>query len=217
MLDDFCGKECGPGQPCAPPEGSLEERFERGLTFEQFLETVTEHRDLWHKLAKRAAIPEDLAVRARALPGTWHLLVLSEGWCGDSHSVMPYLARLTEAAPQIDLRILQRDANLDLMDSHLTGNSRSIPIVIVLDANFEERGWWGPRPTPLQEWVSAVGMTLAKEERYREVRTWYVRDRGVTTLTEIVCLLERLADPHRRAIRGNGADAARAAAREGAM
>ena len=209
MQDAFCcGKECGPGQPCAPPEGSLKERFERGLPFEQFLEMVAEHRDLWRSLAKRAALPEDLVAHARALPGRWHLLLLSDDWCGDSVNVVPYVARLTEAAPQIDLRILPRDANLDLMDAHLTGTSRSIPVVIVLDEDFRERGWWGPRPAPLQEWVRDTGMTLPKEARYREVRTWYARDRGVTTLAEIIGLLERLADPHRRA----AADAAAGAA-----
>ena len=209
MQDAFCcGKECGPGQPCAPPEGSLKERFERGLPFEQFLEMVAEHRDLWRSLAKRAALPEDLVAHARALPGRWHLLLLSDDWCGDSVNVVPYVARLTEAAPQIDLRILPRDTNLDLMDAHLTGTSRSIPVVIVLDEDFRECGWWGPRPTPLQEWVLAVGMGLPKDARYREVRSWYARDRGVTTLGEIVGLLERLADPHRHAAADGTAGAA---------
>ena len=53
-----------------------------------------------------------------------------------------------EAVPNLDLRMIERDQNLDLMDAHLTnGKSRSIPVVILLDDGFCERGWWGPRPT----------------------------------------------------------------------
>jgi hypothetical protein len=34
------------------------------------------------------------------------------------------------------------------------------------------------------------GMKLPKEERYREVRTFYARDHGLTTMTELVEMLE---------------------------
>jgi hypothetical protein len=90
------------------------------------------------------------------------------------------------------------------MDAHLTGTSRSIPVIIVLDDAFEERGWWGPRPTVLQHWVSGQGQLLEKSARYREARTWYARDRGRTTLEEVVSIIERAAR----------ADAERAAAQD---
>ena len=89
--------------------------------------------------------------------------------------------------------VLARDANPDIMDAHLTGHSRSIPVIIVLDDAYEERGWWGPRPTALQRWVSGQGQLLEKSTRYREARTWYARDRGRTTLEEVVSMLERAA------------------------
>ncbi|HET6230231.1 MAG TPA: thioredoxin family protein [Longimicrobiaceae bacterium] len=171
----------------------LEDRFGQGMTFAEFLEVAVENRELWPKLYERAALPEAFAARVRALPGRWHLLVLSEDWCGDSVNTIPMLQRLTEAAPGVDLRLLGRDANLDLMDAHLTGTSRSIPVVMVLDEDFRERGWWGPRPAPLQKWVLEEGLKLPKEERYKLVRTWYVRDRGATMLEEVVSLLERIA------------------------
>jgi hypothetical protein len=43
----------------------------------------------------------------------------------------------------------------------------------------------------LQHWVSGQGQLLEKSARYREARTWYARDRGRTTLEEVVSLLER--------------------------
>jgi hypothetical protein len=35
------------------------------------------------------------------------------------------------------------------------------------------------------------GMALPKDERYREVRTFYARDHGLTTMNEIVGMLEQ--------------------------
>ena len=108
-------------------------------------------------------------------------------------NTVPVVARLAERCANLDLRVLGRDANPDLMDAHLTGSSRSIPVIIVLDEAFVERVWWGPRPTVLQRWVSGQGQLLEKTTRYREARTWYARDRGRTTLEEVVSMLERAA------------------------
>jgi hypothetical protein len=48
------------------------------------------------------------------------------------------------------MRIVERDKNLDLIDAHLTGTSRSIPVIMLLDGDYVERGWWGPRPGPFR-------------------------------------------------------------------
>jgi hypothetical protein len=56
---------------------------------------------------------------------------------------------------------------------------------------FEECGWWGPRPRALQRWVIEEGLQLQKDVRYKEIRTFYARDRGVTTIREIVEMLEQ--------------------------
>jgi len=89
------------------------------------------------------------------------------------------------------MRILARDENLDIMDTHLTGKSRSIPIVILLNNKFQDCGWWGPRPSPLQKWVLEKGLLLPKDERYKEIRRYYARDRGITTMHELVDMLEQ--------------------------
>ena len=152
------------------------------------------NQELWRSIAAHVHVPEELVERVGAIPGDWHLLVLSEDWCGDAVNTVPLIARLAELTPNLDCRILGRDANPDLMDTHLTGTSRSIPVVILLDDRYEERGWWGPRPRPLQQWVLGEGRALPSSERYREVRRWYARDRGVTTLEEVVEMLEAARD-----------------------
>ena len=71
--------------------------------------------------------------------------------------------------------------------------SRSIPVVIVYDEDFNEIGWWGPRPGEIQSWVMSEGLALPSPERYKHVRRWYARDRGRTTLTELLDIFQKAA------------------------
>lgn len=169
----------------------MRNRFESGRTFNELLEAVRKNEALWKEVHARARIPDQVLKAVRELKGQWYLLALSEDWCGDAVNLLPFLARLAEQADNVDLRILSRDDNPDLMDTHLTGGrSRSIPVVMALDSHFQERGWWGPRPAPLQEWVVGEGLALESGPRYREIRRYYARDKGRTFLAEIVALLQ---------------------------
>ena len=167
-------------------------RFESAPDFATYLDGVEKNRELWHAVHQRARLPDEVVEQARRVPGGWHLVALSEDWCGDAVNTLPVVARLAEEAGW-DFRVLGRDDNPDLMDTHLTnGRSRSIPVVIVYDEDFREVGWWGPRPGEIQEWVMSEGLALPSPERYKHVRRWYARDRGRTTLAEI---LELFPDP----------------------
>ena len=174
---------------------TLKNRYDAAPTFESLLASALQNRELWATMYRLARVPEPLVQRVRSLPHRSHLLVLSEDWCGDAVNTLPAIAKLASLSPEtVDLRVLARDQNLDLMDAHLTGASRSIPVVIVLDEEYVERAWWGPRPRELQAWVTGPGKALDKAERYREIRRWYARDRALSTLEEVVTLIERPAN-----------------------
>ena len=151
---------------------------------------VEKNAELWRSIYERTRIPDSYVDRVHALGRSWHLLALSEDWCGDAVNVVPVVAKLADLAGNLDVRVLGRDANPDIMDAHLTGASRSIPVIILLDAHFDECGWWGPRPLELQSWVLGPGRSLEKTERYREIRRWYARDQGRAILEEVVSKFE---------------------------
>ena len=179
---------------------TLKRRYCEATPFVTFLDGVETNADLWRSIARRAEVPDGDVERVRALGRRWHLLVLAEDWCGDAVNTLPVLAKLADIADNLDLRVLSRDANPGLMDSHLAPNgARAVPVVIALDADFVERGFWGSRPSPLKHWVESEGMSMPRDERYREIRRWYARDRGATTLDEVIGLLERGAISRRAA------------------
>ena len=170
------------------------DRFHAAAPFRAYLDSVRENQDLWRGVYDRARLPANAGAQARAVRGTWRLLALSEDWCGDAANILPVAARLAESSPGLELRVLPRDDNPDLMDAHLTnGRSRSIPVIMLLDADGCERGWWGPRPASLQKWVMEEGMKMEPGPRYREVRRFYARDKGRSIVEELLALLREAA------------------------
>lgn len=166
-------------------------RWESAPTFADWLPTVEKNAELWEAVYTHATVADDFVARVRRLGGPWHLLVLGADWCGDAVNVVPVVQRLVDRVLGIDLRVLDRDLNPDIMDAHLTGKSRSIPVVMMFNPQFRELGWWGPRPSELQAWVLGPGRTTPSDERHREIRRWYARDHGLSTLDEVVAMLER--------------------------
>lgn len=162
-------------------------RYEAAPRFPAYLETVTKYQELWHGMYRTAVVPPGTVDRLSRASGEMQLLVLSEDWCSDCFSVVPLIARLAEDAG-IELRVLPRDANLDLMDAHLSSGTRSIPVVMVLDADYRVQAWWGPRPAPLQRWYRNEPPS---PERSRRKRAWYARDRGRTVISEVLETVER--------------------------
>jgi hypothetical protein len=172
---------------------SLRDRYRDAPTFETMLATVTKNVELWTAMWRHARVDEDYVRRVSSLPGRWHLLVLSEDWCGDAVNTVPIVAKLVERCPNVDMRVLARDANPDLMDAHLTGGSRSIPVIIVLDEAYEERALVGAAAHRAAALGLGAGTVAGEDGALSRARTWYARDRGRTTLDEVVSMLERAA------------------------
>ena len=171
--------------------------WDSALTFAQAVEaSAPEHKGLWAAMHRTARIPEALVAETTALGRRFRLLVISEDWCGDAVNTVPVLARWAESAPNLELRIVRRDENPALMDAYLTGTSRSIPVVVVLTGEMEEVGHWGPRPSELQAWVVERKRGGAGKEIYPEIRKWYAKDKGESTLREILAVMA-LAPGHR--------------------
>ncbi len=123
-------------------------------------------------------------------PQKW--MVLTESWCGDAAQIVPILNAFSEINKNIDLQLLLRDENIELMDLYLThGKSRSIPKVIVAEADtMKELFHWGPRPAVLQEMMNTwVKDEWPFEEMKEELHLWYAKDQGISTQKEIAELL----------------------------
>jgi hypothetical protein len=174
---------------------SLADIHENAWTYDEMVAAAAKNVDLYTIARAHAVAPPEFAQRVEATDRRWHLLSMSEDWCGDSVNTLPWVDALAASTPRLDHRIIRRDEHLDLMDAHLTnGTARAIPIVVLLDERFVERAWWGPRPRELQMWFeSAEAQAMTKDERYKVLRTRYARDRGRAIMHEIVAMIEAVA------------------------
>ncbi len=149
-----------------------------------------------NRLDKRAKLNVDIieAVQNIKTPQIW--LVLSEGWCGDSAQILPYVNKMDELNDLIEFRIIFRDEHPEVMDAFLTnGKSRSIPKFIFLDAaTLDVLGTWGPRPKVAHDRYMtekedpAIGQKKASENMH----LWYTKNKGEENQKEFLEVLKKL-------------------------
>jgi len=110
---------------------------------------------------------------------TW--LVLTEGWCGDAAHSLPIINKLAGLQEKIELRIISRDDNDELMNNFLTNGSKSIPKLIAYNSDTKEViNSWGPRPSIATKMVADYKIkhgTLDPEFK-QNLQVWYNQDKG---------------------------------------
>jgi Thioredoxin len=116
-------------------------------------------------------------------------LVITEGWCGDSAQITPYLYLFSQQN-DAEIRVVLRDDNPAVMDLFLTHGSRSIPIIVMLDDHNQVVAQWGPRPLVLSDLVKGwKEQGLTKEEFNPLIHKWYADDKGNSCIQEWEALL----------------------------
>jgi hypothetical protein len=143
----------------------------------------------WDKTFK---VPVDIEQKIKSLDTELVFLALTESWCGDAAASLPIINKIAETSPNISLKVVLRDENLDLMDAFLTNGARSIPKVIVLDkANNEIVGEWGPRPSIATQMVEDCRREHGKltDEFKQELQMWYNKNKGQNILEDVLELL----------------------------
>ncbi|MGK0363427.1 MAG: hypothetical protein ACI85O_000472 [Saprospiraceae bacterium] len=129
-------------------------------------------------------------------PQLW--LVLTEAWCGDAAQIVPVMNKMAEVQPNITLRFILRDENLEVMDAFLTNGGRSIPkLIVTVGEDNEVIKDWGPRPSEVQEIVTLSKTELAaiEDDESRKIHTqaekynvqkWYAADKTKQIQEEIL-------------------------------
>ena len=147
------------------------------------------------RLDKTIKISEDTIQEFKKVkqPQTW--LVLTEGWCGDAAQNLPILDKIASDTANIDLKIVLRDENLDLMDLFLTNGGRSIPKLIALDKDNNVLDFWGPRPTIATKMVADYKeKNGALDPQFKQdLQVWYNKDKGKSVQEDFVNLVAKLS------------------------
>ncbi len=144
--------------------------YSRSKRLDKTAEIIVKRKGIFQKISERQ---------------TW--LVISEPWCGDAAQILPILNKLSQLSDNIDLKIVLRDENPELMDAFLTNGSRSIPKLIMLDENFNVIQTWGPRSKNatklVQDYKDEHGKIDATLKEMLQI--WYNNDKGASTVNDL--------------------------------
>ena len=143
------------------------------------------------RLDKTIKITEKTATEIQKLtePQTW--LVITEGWCGDAAQNLPVIQKMAALNENIDLKLVLRDENLELMDLFLTNGGRSIPKLVALDKDNNVLNTWGPRPTVATKMVADYKTEhgVLDAQFKQDLQVWYNKDKGISTQEDFLKFL----------------------------
>jgi hypothetical protein len=137
-------------------------------------------------------VPETVSALGQCSKNQYWLL-LTEAWCGDAAQIVPVIAKIAELSDHVDLKILLRDDNPDVMDQFLTNGGRAIPKLISVDTGNLNVLWhWGPRPKAAQAIMDAykANPVGSKHDTLKQIQLWYSRDKGISIQKELAGLLQ---------------------------
>jgi len=122
---------------------------------------------------------------------TW--LLITEGWCGDAAHILPVMNKMSTENENINLKVVLRDENPELMNHFLTNGSMSIPKLVVLNTNNEVLSSWGPRPS-----IATKMVTDYKEKHggldsdfKKDLQLWYNKNKGINIQEDLLTFLEQ--------------------------
>lgn len=182
---------------------NIKNYWNNAISFEQYLKDVeneilsdripefTPYYELNKKRMDRLLntyrVEEAQVARFEELNYSGKLLIISEGWCGDAAQSLPVIYRFFEK--YLEIKIVYRDQNEDLMNQYLTNGSKSIPIVLILNENKEVVAHWGPRPefgNELFRKFKNDEEAYSKEKLMEDMQMAYNKDKGAAIIEEMI-------------------------------
>ena len=147
------------------------------------------------RLDKTMTISQENSLKLQSLKGEYIWIVISEGWCGDAAQILSIVNLLAEVTKAIDLKIVLRDENLELMKLFLTNGAMAIPKLIVINKiTSSYLANWGPRPKGASDLIKNAKEKYGSitEEVKTELQLWYLQDKGMSTQNEIIAMMSSL-------------------------
>jgi len=145
-----------------------------------------------NRLEKTVKISTEIIQKLNQLNGDYIWLVISEGWCGDAAQILPVIYKMAELSEKINLKVVFRDENEDLMNLFLSNGTKSIPKLLILDkSTLDVLGHFGPRPIGAKQLILdyKAKYGIVDETAKTNLQLWYLHDKGLSIQKEILDLI----------------------------
>ncbi len=189
--------------------GDYKNYLQKGISYNQYKQQMAEdlalNADLkikeyinlnqrrMHRVEKTYVPSSEIITQVNKLKHKTYWLILTEHWCGDASQTLPALSTIAElSAGKIEMKLVYRDQNDELMNAYLTNGTKSIPKLIQLDEHLNVIGIWGPRPSVAQKLVKELKSNPATAAGYaNELHLWYAKNKQQDLEKEVAKLIYR--------------------------
>lgn len=170
---------------------NMEEEIKLGI-INDHSQYIPQNMQRMKRIGKTIKLIPEINEALTNLKHNYNWLIISEHWCGDASQIVPIMNAIAKQSDgKINLKLIYRDENLELMNAHLTNGTQSIPILLQLDENFHLNKVWGPRPQPCIDFVQELKKSPNFQEEFKEkLHKWYADDKGMSTQIELLSLLK---------------------------
>lgn len=189
---DAAGVSRSAGSITPRHDSTLVALYASGQDYRTFLGAAKARREMWVRHSEQAVVAPDVLATARGLMGTWRILVVAVDGCSDSVNTIPYIAKLVELVPSLEMRVVLPGPGAPVMESHRTIDGRAAtPTLVVLDAAGNDVGCLVERPFSLQKLIQTARAegTLERFEKQK----WYDADAGASVVRDLVTVLQAAA------------------------
>lgn len=147
------------------------------------------------RIEKTTVIDEQFRSEVEKIDHPVIFFVIAEAWCGDVAQNLPVINLISGLNPNIELKIILRDENEEVMNAFLTNGARSIPVCLLLDGEtFEVMGKWGPRPETAMAMMREYKKNpeISHDEAVKNIQLWYAKDHTQNIQHEFLEMISKL-------------------------
>ena len=116
-----------------------ESKFLQGMSSKQYMDRIKVNKQPFLDVYGAIEVHRSAEAFVKGLSEPLRLAVFTADWCGDALSTTPAILRLGESADKIDMKVFNRDDELDLTNSFLPEDrGGTVPVFVVFDASMRE-------------------------------------------------------------------------------
>jgi len=166
------------------PQIDVAPYYNGGMSWQQFIDAAENNKERLQSFYDAFDFDEEILTFFNGRTPL-QVLAIAEDWCPDVAQNLAVIARISDEVPGMELSIVRREGNPELMAEYATDGKERIPVIAFYDMTFRELARWAGRCRAADAWifgevlnggrdVTGLDATFEREydRRYRETYVW---------------------------------------------
>jgi hypothetical protein len=134
------------------PQIDVAPYYNNGMSWQQFLDAAGQNKARLQSFYDAIDFDEETLTFFNGRTPL-QVLAIAEDWCPDVAQNLAVIARISDEVPGMELSIVRREGNPELMAEYATDGKERIPVVAFYDMTFRELARWAGRCRSADAWI----------------------------------------------------------------